>query len=184
MEFEPVSIIRPSPVNTANFFDPLVTVLTGFHCISTKAFEHHNRAWCDEYWDYHLPPVVSMSHWSSAQSHPIIVYSFGYMPKEFQARNSEILKRNFCQGNVNIFQCLKRMQETCSTKECVKRFTPRIEQFMRPVLAKIPYNLTYIVTTLISNLTFVSCGSWRWWYRYGQRYPFPQRCLQVHIRFP
>ena len=36
------------------------------------------------------------------------------------------------------------MQETCSTKECVKRFTPRIEQFMRPVLAKIPYNLTYI----------------------------------------
>ena len=34
MEFEPASIIRPSPVNTANFFDPLVTVLTGFHCIS------------------------------------------------------------------------------------------------------------------------------------------------------
>ena len=95
MEFEPASIIRPSPVNTAIFFDPLVTVLTGFHCISTKAFEHHNRAWCDDYWDYHLPPVVSMSHWSSAQSHPIIVYSFGYMPKEFQARNSEILKRNF-----------------------------------------------------------------------------------------
>ena len=44
MEFEPVSIIRPSPVNTANFFYPFVTVLTGFHCISTKAFEHHNRA--------------------------------------------------------------------------------------------------------------------------------------------
>ena len=85
----------PTPLVRPNCFGPLVTVLMGVHCISTKAFEHHDRSWCDEYWVYHLPLVVSRSHWSSAQSHPIIVYSFGYMPREFQARNSEILKRNF-----------------------------------------------------------------------------------------
>lgn len=35
------SLIR-SPVNKANFFGPLVTVLTGFHCITFVWFFHFN----------------------------------------------------------------------------------------------------------------------------------------------